>query len=92
VPLSVNDYADDLESAARYALGTAKAIEVCPLHSDATIRLFDDDAERHAYALATTLLKKDGTMFMREDLMDEIKRQLDDADDECNQCANMRDL
>jgi len=30
----------------------SKAIEVCPRHPDATIRLFDDDAERHAYALA----------------------------------------
>ena len=46
--MSINDYADDLESAARYALATAKAIDVCPIHSDETIRLFDDDAERHA--------------------------------------------
>jgi hypothetical protein len=30
-------------------------------------------------------------MFMREDLMAEIKRQLDEADDECNQCANAPD-
>jgi hypothetical protein len=63
--LSVNDYADDLEASARYALGTPKAITVCQFHSDATIRLFDDDAERHAYALATTIIKSDGTMWMR---------------------------
>jgi hypothetical protein len=91
VPLSINDYADDLEAAARYALGTANAIAVCQIHSDATIRRFDDDAERHAYALATTIIRSDGTMWMREDLMAEIKRQLDEADDECNQCANARD-
>jgi hypothetical protein len=30
-------------------------------------------------------------MWMREDLMAEIKRQLDEADDECNQCANAPD-
>jgi hypothetical protein len=89
--MSINDYADDLEAAARYALATAKAIEVCPFHSDATIRPFDDDAERHAYALATKIIKSDGTMWMREDLMAEIKRQLDEASDECNQCANARD-
>lgn len=89
--MSINDYADDLEASARYALATANAIEVCPLHSDATIRRSDDDAERHAYALATRIIKSDGTMWMREDLMTEIKRQLDEADDECNQCANARD-
>jgi hypothetical protein len=89
--LSINDYADDLEAAARFALGTASAIEVCQFHSDATIRRFDDDAERHAYALATTLIKRDGAMFMREDLMAEIKRQIDEADEQCNQCANARD-
>jgi hypothetical protein len=89
--VSINDYADDLEAAARRALATAKAIDVCPFHSDTTIRLFDDDAERHAYAIATNLVKKDGTMWMREDLMAEIQRQLDDASDECNQCANARD-
>jgi len=89
--LSINDYADDLEAAARYALGTAKAIEVCHFHSDATIRRFDDDAERHAYALATKFIKSEGAMFMREDLMAEIKRQLDEADDECHQCANARE-
>ncbi len=89
--MSINDYADSLEGAARYALATAKAIEVCEFHPDATIRAFDDDAERHAYALATTLLKRDGTMWKREDLMDEIKRQLDEADDECHQCGSHRD-
>jgi hypothetical protein len=30
-------------------------------------------------------------MWMREDLMAEIKRQLDEADDGCNQCANAPD-
>jgi hypothetical protein len=87
--LSVNDQADDLEAAARYALGTANAIEVGPIHSDATIRCFDDDAERHAYAIATNIIKSDGTMWMREDLMAEIKRQLDEAGDECSQCAGL---
>jgi hypothetical protein len=90
--MSINDYIDDLESAARYALAKAGAIEVCPRHSDVTIRTGDDDAERHAYALATKILKSDGTMWMREDLMPAIKDQLDmAADDECPACASLRD-
>ena len=90
--MSVNDYADDVELAARFALAKAKAIEVCPFHEDVTIRVGDEDAERHAYALATTIAKGDGTMWMREDLMESIKDQLVmAADDECPQCAHLRD-
>jgi hypothetical protein len=89
--MSINDYADDLEAAALEALAKANAIEACPRHSDAVIRVFDDDAERHAYAIATNALKRDGTLWQREDLMAEIKRILDEADDQCNQCANERD-
>jgi hypothetical protein len=90
--MSINDYCDDLESAARFALAKAKAIEVCSRHPDVTIRVGDDDAERHAYALATTILKSDGTMWMREDLMPQIKDQLDmAADGECPACASLRD-
>jgi len=90
--MSINDYCDDLESASRYALAKTGAITVCPLHSDVTIRVGDDDAERHAYALATTILKSDGTMWMREDLMPAIQNALDmAADGECPACAGMRD-
>ncbi|WP_316227765.1 hypothetical protein [Bradyrhizobium sp. SZCCHNR3015] len=90
--MSINDYAEDLESAARQALAEAKAIKVCPFHSDVTIRVGDDDAERHAYALATTILKRDGNMEMREELMEAIKDQLEmAADEECPQCAHLLD-
>jgi hypothetical protein len=90
--MSVKDYHDDVELAARSALAKAKAIEVCQFHTDVTIRVGDEDAERHAYALATTLTKSDGTMWMREDLMEAIKDQLDmAADGECPQCAHLRD-
>jgi hypothetical protein len=90
--MSITEYIDDLESAARYALAKAKAIEVCPAHPDVTIRLGDYDAERHAYALATTILKSDGTMWMREDVMPAIKDKLDQAaDGECPLCASLRD-
>lgn len=86
--MSVKDYVDDLESAAHYAAARAKAIEVCRFHPDVTIRVGDPDAERHAYALATTILKSDGTMWMREDLMPAIKDVLELASDgECPRCA-----
>ena len=89
--MSISDYVDDLERAARYALAKTGAIEVCSAHG-VTIRIGDDDAERHAYALATTILKSDGTMWMREDVMPAIKDELDmAADGECPQCAYLRD-
>jgi hypothetical protein len=90
--MSVNNYVDTLEDAARYALAKAKAIQTCPFHSHVTIRVGNDDAERHAYALATTILKKDGTTWMREDVMEAIKVELEmAADRDCPQCAVVRD-
>jgi hypothetical protein len=90
--MSVNDYADDLELSARYALAKSNAITVCPIHQDVTIRVGSDDAERHAYALATAIIKSDGTTWMREDLMESIHDQLvQAADGECPRCAFHRD-
>ena len=90
--MSINDLVDELESAARSALAQAGAIKVCSFHSDATIRLGKADAEQHAYAIATNTLKKDGTVWLREDLMSAIKDELDmAADGECPQCAHLRD-
>ena len=90
--MSVNSYADNLDSAVRYALETTRATAVCPFHSDVTIRVGDDAAENHAYARARKIIKSDGTMWKREVLMEEIKRQLvDAADGECPQCAHLRD-
>ena len=89
--MSIQDIIDDAEGAARYALIKAKAIEACPLHEDVTIRIYDDSAERHAYALATTIAKQDGTYWMREEVMEAIKYELDmAADGECPACADIR--
>lgn len=44
--MSTNNVAGDVKVAAR----TALAIDVCPFHSDVTIRVGDLDAERHAHA------------------------------------------
>jgi hypothetical protein len=90
--MSVNDYCDTLEAAAHYALAKANAIEVCSAHPEVTIRVGDPEAERHAYALATTIMKSDGTMWMREDLMEAIMDTLEmAADGECPACASLRD-
>ena len=90
--MSINDVAQELADAARYALESAKAIEVCEFHKEVTIRRHDPDAERHAYAHATASLKANNTMFLREDLMAAIKQELDmAADDGCPACASLRD-
>jgi hypothetical protein len=89
--MSVNSYADNLDSTVRYALETTRATAVCPFHSDVTVRVGDDAAESHAFARARKIIKSDDTMWKREVLMEEIERQLvDAADGECPQCARRR--
>jgi hypothetical protein len=74
------------------ALLKAKAVEICDFHPEVVIRLIDDDAERHAYALATAQLKAQGRMWQREDIMIDIRNQLAEAaDEECPRCAHFRD-
>jgi hypothetical protein len=89
--MSVNSYADNLDSTVRHALETTRATAVCPFHSDVTVRIGDDAAESHAFARARKIIKSDDTMWKREVLMEEIERQLvDAADGECPQCARRR--
>jgi hypothetical protein len=71
--MSVNNYADNLSSAVRYALRTTGATTVCPFHSDVTIRVGDDAAESHAFARARKIIKTDGTKWKREVFMEEIR-------------------
>lgn len=88
--MSIINYYDSVEDAAWYALSKTGALSVCARHETVAIRHYDEDAERHAYALATTLLKKDGTMCMREDAMPVIKYLLDmAADEECPECSRI---
>jgi hypothetical protein len=81
--------ADDLASVVRYALETTRATAVCPFHPKVTIRVGDDAAETHAFICAHRSVKSDGTTtWEREVLLEEIKRQLDDAaDGVCPDCA-----
>ena len=90
--MSVNDLADTLEAIALEALFHANALESCQFHPEVTIRIGDPDADKHAYALATNILKRRDAMFLREDLMDTVKDSLDmAADGECPQCTYLRD-
>jgi hypothetical protein len=90
--MSIDDFADELEIAARSALAETGAITGCPLHGDVTIRIGDGEAERHAYALATVRLKRQRIEWQREELMDAIQHSLEmAADGECPECARLRD-
>jgi len=90
--MTINSYYDTVDDAALGALGKVGAVVVCPRHPSVTIRTGDEDAERHAYALATTLMKRDGTLWMRDDVLSAIKEELDSAaDGECPECAHLRD-
>ena len=89
--MAVDNYADNLESVARYALLTTRATAVCPFHPDVIIRIGDSSAETHACIRARNIIS-DGTRWTREALMEEMARQLADAaDGECPLCARLRD-
>lgn len=89
--MSANSRTDNLASAVRYALATTRATAICPFHANVTIRVGDDAAESHAYARASKIIKSDGTTWAREALLEEIKRQLDDAaDGACPECAALQ--
>src|SRR5690349_7167097 len=86
--MSINTYADDLDSAVHYALETTHAIAVCPFHLDVTIRVGDDGAESHAVARARKLVRSDGTTWDGEVLRKEFARQLSRAADRyCPRCV-----
>lgn len=88
--MSVNNYADNLGSAVRYALETTRSATICPFHLDVTIRVGDDAAESHAFARARNIIKSDGAKWEGEALMEEFRRQLSEAaDGHCPQCADL---
>ena len=88
--MSINNHMDSCEAIAQEALAKAGAIQICQFHRTVTIRVGDDEAERRAYAMATNVLKQDGSIaFMREDVMASIKHELDMAADECPVCGSV---
>ena len=89
--MSLNNQVATLEGAARHALAEAGAIEICPRHSDVTIRVGSEEKERHAHALAISLLPKTGALWMEEDLVRAMKVDLERAAVEgCPVCAELK--
>jgi hypothetical protein len=90
--MSVDDFGNEMEDAARSALLETQAIVGCPVHKDVIIRVGDEDAERHAYALATSRINRSGSAWKREDLVLAIEEDLSMvADGECPECTRLRD-
>ena len=87
--MSINDHVLTVEQAARTALFATGALQTCPAHGT-TIRVGDEDAERHAYAKATNLLKASDDEWMRDEVVSAIADELImAADDECPSCAKV---
>jgi hypothetical protein len=60
--MSAKDCADDVSATVHYALETTRAVAVCPFHSEVTIRVGDDAAER-ANGPAAGWEKQPGAVF-----------------------------
>jgi hypothetical protein len=87
VLVAMNNHADDLTAAVRYALETTRATAACPFHWDVVIRVGDDAAESHAFERARRIVRSNGTTWAPEALREEIKRQLAEAaDGQCPLC------
>ena len=85
--MSINSYVDNVEDAAQSAALKSGAVVSCEFHPDVMIRVGDDDAERHAYALATNMVKADQGLD-RKDVIEAVNDFLGQcADDECPACA-----
>jgi hypothetical protein len=65
----------DAEGRASAVLEKTNAITFCRFHS-IPVRAGDNDAERHAYALATARLKAEDAIEFREDVVGAIDNQL----------------
>lgn len=83
-----------IESLEQQAIAVAKeanAIKECgfPGHSDCFLSQWDDDANRHAYAIGTNRWKAGEVDGTREEFMDAIKEAIDTASDDCPECDRM---
>jgi hypothetical protein len=89
--MTLNNQVVTLEGVARHALVKAGAIEICPRHSDITIRVGSEEKERHAHALAISLLPTTGALWMQEDLELAMKDDLERAAVvECPICLELK--
>lgn len=90
--MSINDLADELDILALQAALKAKAVEPCYFHKHVLIHRGNDDADRHAYALATNAWKDDGRIFEQREVTEAVKDVfVQAADGSCPACDELRD-
>jgi hypothetical protein len=77
-----------LEAAAVEVLVEAHAVDRCDMHDEILIDQGDDETLRRAYAIGTNRWKAGEIDGTREEFMDAIKKARDEADYQCNICAD----
>lgn len=78
---------DDLVAQAIGVALQAKAIKECPIHDEVYLDAEDPEANRHAYAIGTNMVKAGKIEATREEFMDAIKEAIDGSGMECGWCA-----
>jgi hypothetical protein len=77
----------DWQTGAQRALIESGACRACPNHSDIFLRSDDPSAERHAYAIATNMLKfgkvREGS---QQDFMSCVAEAITNLEDRCYIC------
>ena len=76
-----------IEAATSIAI-KAGAITECEFHEGVYIDLYNDNANKKAYAIASKMLKNELSSFDRDDLLREIQKVISEASDECYACQN----
>jgi hypothetical protein len=74
------------ESLEQEALYKAGAIRPCNRHFDVFIRTNDPDAQRAAYAIRTSMLKRSGDMRWRKEILSLMADNLSQTGDTCYIC------
>jgi hypothetical protein len=80
----------DLEAQGMSALVKAGAVEECEFHEGIFIDQGDPDAVKRAYAIGTNMVKAEEVDGTREEFMAAITSALQNAGDECPNCAKLR--
>merc|ERR1712130_1095897 len=80
---------DHLRSMVEEAYIRAGWAERCDHHEEIVIDLMGGEPDGKVYAIATNMWKSGEVDVTRAEFMDAIKEGLQDADTQCNICANM---
>jgi hypothetical protein len=78
--------AADLRGIANSICRKAGATETCPFHEGISIDRWDEDAKRHAYAMATSMVELGEIDTSREEMVAAIKAELDESYETCPHC------